>query len=470
MIQVYNTLSREKEVFEPLKPGKVSMYVCGPTVYNYIHIGNARSAIAFDVIRRYFEYRGYIVKYVSNFTDVDDKIIKRAREEGVDEMTIANTYADAFHADTLPLNIKPATIRSRATEVIPDIITFVQDLIEKGYAYESAGDVYFRAKQFKGYGILAHQDLTEMTANAAGRLDDEELTRKEDPIDFAVWKASHADDEISWDSPWGKGRPGWHIECSVMAQKYLGKTIDVHGGGIDLAFPHHTNEIAQSEARTGQKFVNYWLHNGFVNVDNEKMSKSLGNFTTLHDMLADYDDPMTIRYLLATTHYRRPINYAPDTLAQARAALERIRTGYRNLQFRLADAVPGEEVSVATTIQEQVQAFELAMDDDFNVPNAVAAIFELVTLANAYAEATTVYRETVTSLLNTIEMLMGVLGIDGLTGASDLTEEQRRLIDARAIARTSQDYQTSDELRDQLKALGIIIEDTPQGQRWHHAN
>lgn len=470
MIQVYNTLSREKEVFEPLKPGKVSMYVCGPTVYNYIHIGNARSAIAFDVIRRYFEYRGYIVKYVSNFTDVDDKIIKRAREEGVDEMTIANTYADAFHADTLPLNIKPATIRSRATEVIPDIITFVQDLIEKGYAYESAGDVYFRAKQFKGYGILAHQDLTEMTANAAGRLDDEELTRKEDPIDFAVWKASHADDEISWDSPWGKGRPGWHIECSVMAQKYLGKTIDVHGGGIDLAFPHHTNEIAQSEARTGQKFVNYWLHNGFVNVDNEKMSKSLGNFTTLHDMLADYDDPMDIRYLLATTHYRRPINYAPDTLAQARAALERIRTGYRNLQFRLADAVPGEEVSVATTIQEQVQAFELAMDDDFNVPNAVAAIFELVTLANAYAEATTVYRETVTSLLNTIEMLMGVLGIDGLTGASDLTEEQRRLIDARAIARTSQDYQTSDELRDQLKALGIIIEDTPQGQRWHHAN
>lgn len=470
MIQVYNTLSREKEVFEPLKPGKVSMYVCGPTVYNYIHIGNARSAIAFDVIRRYFEYRGYIVKYVSNFTDVDDKIIKRAREEGVDEMTIANTYADAFHADTLPLNIKPATIRSRATEVIPDIITFVQDLIEKGYAYESAGDVYFRAKQFKGYGILAHQDLTEMTANAAGRLDDEELTRKEDPIDFAVWKASHADDEISWDSPWGKGRPGWHIECSVMAQKYLGKTIDVHGGGIDLAFPHHTNEIAQSEARTGRKFVNYWLHNGFVNVDNEKMSKSLGNFTTLHDMLADYDDPMAIRYLLATTHYRRPINYAPDTLAQARAALERIRTGYRNLQFRLADAVPGEEVSVATTIQEQVQAFELAMDDDFNVPNAVAAIFELVTLANAYAEATTVYRETVTSLLNTIEMLMGVLGIDGLTGASDLTEEQRRLIDARAIARTSQDYQTSDELRDQLKALGIIIEDTPQGQRWHHAN
>lgn len=469
MIQVYNTLSREKEVFKPLRPGKVSMYVCGPTVYNYIHIGNARSAIAFDVIRRYFEYRGYTVKYVSNFTDVDDKIIKRAREEGVDEMTIANKYADAFHADTLPLNIKPATIRSRATEVIPDIITFVQDLIDKGYAYESAGDVYFRAKQFKGYGILAHQDLTEMTANAAGRLDDDEQTRKEDPIDFAVWKASRDADEISWASPWSNGRPGWHIECSVMSQKYLGKTIDVHGGGIDLAFPHHTNEIAQSEARTGQKFVNYWLHNGFVNVDNEKMSKSLGNFTTLHDMLTDYDDPMAIRYLLATTHYRRPINYAPDTLAQARAALERIRTGYRNLQFRLADAVPGQDTALATTIQQQVEAFELAMDDDFNVPNAVAAIFELITLANTYAEATTVYDGTVTTLLTTIETLMGVLGIDGLSGASDLTAEQRRLIDARAIARTSQDYQTSDELREQLKTLGIIIEDTPQGQRWHRA-
>ncbi len=469
MIQVYNTLSREKEVFKPLTPGKVSMYVCGPTVYNYIHIGNARSAIAFDVIRRYFEYRGYTVKYVSNFTDVDDKIIKRAREEGVDEMTIANKYADAFHADTLPLNIKPATIRSRATEVIPDIITFVQDLIDKGYAYESAGDVYFRAKQFKGYGILAHQDLTEMTANAAGCLDDDEQTRKEDPIDFAVWKASRDADEISWASPWGNGRPGWHIECSVMSQKYLGKTIDVHGGGIDLAFPHHTNEIAQSEARTGQKFVNYWLHNGFVNVDNEKMSKSLGNFTTLHDMLTDYDDAMAIRYLLATTHYRRPINYAPDTLAQARAALERIRTGYRNLQFRLADAVPGQDTVLETTIQQQVEAFELAMDDDFNVPNAVAAIFELITLANTYAEATTVYDDTVTTLLTTIETLMGVLGIDGLSGASDLTAEQRRLIDARAIARTSQDYQTSDELREQLKTLGIIIEDTPQGQRWHRA-
>lgn len=470
MIQVYNTLSREKEVFQPLKPGQVTMYVCGPTVYNYIHIGNARSAIAFDVIRRYFEYRGYTVKYVSNFTDVDDKIIKRAREEGVDEMTIANTYADAFHADTLPLNIKPATIRSRATEVIPDIITFVSDLIDKGYAYESAGDVYFRAKQFKGYGILAHQDLTEMTANAAGRLDDEELTRKEDPIDFAVWKASHADDEISWDSPWGNGRPGWHIECSVMSQKYLGKTIDVHGGGIDLAFPHHTNEIAQSEARTGQKFVNYWLHNGFVNVDNEKMSKSLGNFTTLHDMLTDYDDPMAIRYLLATTHYRRPINYAPDTLAQAQAALDRIRTGYRNLQFRLETAESGQDGTLEAAIQQHIQVFEQAMDDDFNVPNAVASIFELITLANTYAEAPTIQRETATVLLTAIATLMGILGVDGLTGPSDLTAEQQRLIDARAIARTSQDYQTSDALREQLKALGIIIEDTPQGQRWHRAN
>ncbi|WP_312982472.1 cysteine--tRNA ligase, partial [Leuconostoc falkenbergense] len=272
MIQVFNTLTREKEVFKSITPGKINMYVCGPTVYNYIHIGNARSAIAFDTVRRYFEYRGYDVNYVSNFTDVDDKIINRAQEEGISEMAVANKYADAFHEDTLPLNIKPATVRSRATEVIPEIIAFVQDLVNKGYAYEVEGDVYFRAKKFKGYGILAHQDLAEMEANAAGRLDDEETARKEDPIDFAVWKSQENPDVISWPSPWGNGRPGWHIECSVMAQKYLSDTIDIHGGGIDLAFPHHTNEIAQSEAHTGEKFVNYWMHNGFVNVDNEKMS------------------------------------------------------------------------------------------------------------------------------------------------------------------------------------------------------
>ena len=469
MIKIYNTLTHEKEIFKSIIPGKINMYVCGPTVYNYIHIGNARSSIAFDVVRRYFEYRGYQVKYVSNFTDVDDKIIQRAREEGVDEMTIANKCADAFNVYTLPLNIQPATIRSRATEVIPDIIVFVQDLIDKGYAYETQGDVYFRAKKFKGYGILAHQDLNEMTENAAGRLDDEEMTRKEDPIDFAVWKATQTEDEISWQSPWGKGRPGWHIECSVMAQKYLSNTIDIHGGGIDLAFPHHTNEIAQSEAHTGQKFVNYWMHNGFVNVNDEKMSKSLGNFTTVHDMLKHDDDPMTIRFLLATTQYRRPINYSPDTLTQARVALDRIRTGYRNLLFRLNNADVGKDVDIEIAIKKQIDVFELAMDDDFNTPNALAAVFELVTLANTYTENKTVKAETVQRLLDTLLLLLGVFGITELDDKPQITDTQKQLLVARVSARAVHDFELSDKIRQQLSESGIIVEDTSQGQRWHQA-
>ncbi|MGO3318277.1 MAG: cysteine--tRNA ligase [Leuconostoc carnosum] len=468
MIRIYNTLSREKEIFKAITPKKVNMYVCGPTVYNYIHIGNARSAIAFDVVRRYLEYRGYDVKYVSNFTDVDDKIINRAREEGVDEMTIANKYATAFDEDTLPLNIRPASVRSRATEVIPDIITFVQDLVTKGYAYESQGDVYFRAKKFHGYGILAHQDLAEMEANAAGRLNDEEMTRKEDPIDFAVWKASHSEEEISWQSPWGKGRPGWHIECSVMSQKYLANTLDIHGGGIDLAFPHHTNEMAQSEARTGQKFVNYWMHNGFVNVNNEKMSKSLGNFTTLHDMLANYDDPMTIRYFLATTQYRRPINYSSETLEQARGALDRIRTGYRNLLFRMNTAVVGSDSTIEDEIKQHVRDFEFAMDDDFNTPNALASVFELVTLANTYTDENEVKKATAELLLDSISTMMGIFGVDGLADKSELTTEQKSLLEARVVARHMHNFELSDQLRNQLRDLGISVEDTATGQRWKH--
>ena len=469
MIKVYNTLTREKEIFKSIIPGKINMYVCGPTVYNYIHIGNARSSIAFDVVRRYFEYRGYQVNYVSNFTDVDDKIIQRAREEGVDEMTIANKYANAFIEDTLPLNIQPATVRARATEVIPDIIVFVQDLINKGYAYEAKGDVYFRAKKFKGYGILAHQDLNEMAENAAGRLNDEEMTRKEDPIDFAVWKATQTEDEISWESPWGSGRPGWHIECSVMAQKYLSNTIDIHGGGIDLAFPHHTNEMAQSEAHTGQKFVNYWMHNGFVNVNNEKMSKSLGNFTTIHDMLKHYDDPMTIRLLLATTQYRRPINYSSDTLTQARVALDRIRTGYRNLSFRLTNAAVGKDADLESAIKKQINIFEMAMDDDFNTPNALAAVFELVTLANTYADNKVVKIETVQYLLDTILLLLGVFGITELNDKPQITDAQKQLLAARVSARAAHDFELSDQIRQQLGESGIIVEDTTQGQRWHQA-
>ncbi|HEY4399364.1 MAG TPA: cysteine--tRNA ligase [Lactobacillaceae bacterium] len=467
MIKVYNTYTRQKEVFEPITTGQIRMYVCGPTIYNYIHVGNARSAIAFDTIRRYFEYSGYDVNYVSNFTDVDDKIINRAQEEGVTEKEIADKYAQAFYEDTAPLNIKPATTRSLATEVIPEIIDFVQDLIAKDYAYESQGDVYFRSRKFRGYGILAHQDLNELVAGASGRLDDEEMARKEDALDFAVWKSENRTGVISWESPWGAGRPGWHIECSVMSQKYLGNTLDIHGGGIDLAFPHHTNEIAQSEARTGEKFVNYWLHNGFVNVNDEKMSKSLGNFTTVHDLLANYDDPMVIRYLMATTQYRKPINYSESELERARVELDRIRTGYRNLTFRLTDAVDGSDDALNAQITALVAQYKDAMDDDFNAPNALAAVFELVTLANTYADNQTVQRTTADKLLTTLTTLMSVFGIETLTGAAQEDAEIENLLAQRQTARDNKDFAQSDALRDELKTRGVVVEDTAQGQRWH---
>lgn len=468
MIKVYNTYTRQKEVFQPITPGHLRMYVCGPTVYNYIHVGNARSAIAFDTIRRYFEYRGYEVNFVSNFTDVDDKIINRAQEEGVSEQEIAEKYAQAFHEDTAPLNIKPATTRSLATEVIPEIIAFVQDLIDKGYAYESQGDVYFRSRQFRDYGILAHQDLNELVAGASGRLDDEEMQRKEDPLDFAVWKAEIRPSVIAWPSPWGSGRPGWHIECSVMSQKYLGNTLDIHGGGIDLAFPHHTNEIAQSEARTGEKFVNYWLHNGFVNVNDEKMSKSLGNFTTVHDLLANYDDPMVIRYLMATTQYRKPINYSDAELARARVELDRIRTGYRNLAFRLVEAVEGQDDTIETRVKQLSKQYVEAMDDDFNAPNALAAVFELVTLANTLAGQTVVARQSTQQVLDALQTFMAIFGIEDLDKQTQDADIEA-LIAQRQTARDNKDFATSDAIRDTLKARGIIVEDTPQGQRWHKA-
>lgn len=469
MIKVFNTLTLDKEIFEPLHENIINMYVCGPTVYNYIHIGNARSAIAFDTIRRYFEYRGYDVNYVSNFTDVDDKMIKQAAADGITVPELADKYIAAFNEDTLPLNIKPATVRPRATEHIPEIIDFVQDLVKKGYAYESEGDVYFRAKKFKGYGILAHQDLAEMESNAAGRLDDGELARKEDPMDFAVWKGANGDGAIAWDSPWGAGRPGWHIECSVMSTKYLGNHLDIHGGGIDLAFPHHTNEIAQTEAHTGEKFVEKWLHNGFVTVgdDNEKMSKSLGNFTTLHDMLADIDDPMTLRFFLSTTHYRRPIAYSQKNLDLAARNLERIRTGYRNLQFRLKDAEVGNDLDVEASIDTIVSAYNLAMEDDFNAQNAVAEIYKLVELANVYSQETIVAKATAEQLLQTIADLMMVFGVDGLAQEELLDAQIDTLIEERNLARANKDFARSDQIRDELAEQGILLDDTAQGTRWH---
>lgn len=471
MMKTFNTMSLQKEDFKPINEKTINMYVCGPTVYNYIHIGNARSAIAFDTIRRYFEYRGYEVNYVSNFTDVDDKMIAAAAEQGITVPELADKYIDAFNEDTAPLNIKPATVRPRATEHIPEIIEFVEDLIKEGYAYESEGDVYFRAKKFKGYGILAHQDLAEMESNAAGRLDDGELARKEDPMDFAVWKGENGDGAIAWNSPWGKGRPGWHIECSVMSTKYLGNHLDIHGGGIDLAFPHHTNEIAQTEAHTGEKFVEKWLHNGFVTVgdENEKMSKSLGNFTTVHELLQQIDDPMVLRFFMATTQYRRPIAYSQKNMDLAGRNLERIRTGYRNLQFRLGSAVEGSDADIEAKAQEKVDAFVEAMDDDFNAQNAMTAVYELIELANLYSQAEEVKTDTVNFVLKQIKDLMNVFGVDGLEQAPLLDADVDALIKERDAARETSNFARSDEIRDELAARGIILEDTPQGTRWRRA-
>lgn len=471
MMKTFNTMSLEKETFTPINEKTINMYVCGPTVYNYIHIGNARSAIAFDTIRRYFEYRGYEVNYVSNFTDVDDKMIAAASEQGITVPELADKYIDAFNEDTAPLNIKPATVRPRATEHIPEIIEFVEDLIKKRYAYESEGDVYFRAKKFKGYGILAHQDLAEMESNAAGRLDDGELARKEDPMDFAVWKGENGDGAIAWNSPWGKGRPGWHIECSVMSTKYLGNHLDIHGGGIDLAFPHHTNEIAQTEAHTGEKFVEKWLHNGFVTVgdENEKMSKSLGNFTTVHELLQQIDDPMVLRFFMATTQYRRPIAYSQKNMDLAARNLERIRTGYRNLQFRLGSAVAGSDADIEAKAQEKVDAFVEAMDDDFNAQNAMTAVYELIELANLYSQAEEVKTDTVNFVLKQIKDLMNVFGVDGLEQAPLLDADVDALIKERDAARETSNFARSDEIRDELASRGIILEDTPQGTRWRRA-
>ncbi|OIM25155.1 cysteine--tRNA ligase [Oenococcus oeni] len=463
MLKVFNTATLKKEEFKPIVPGKITMYVCGPTVYNYIHVGNARSSIAFDTIRRYLLYRGYDVNFVSNFTDVDDKIINRAQEEGVSENAIASKYIKAFYEDTKPLNIIPATTRTRATEVIPDIIEFVSDLIDKGYAYESQGDVYFRVRKAGNYGLLAHENLEDLEVGASGRLDDGALALKEDPLDFALWK-NEPRQVIKWDSPWGQGRPGWHIECSVMSTKYLGDTIDIHGGGIDLAFPHHTDEMAQSEAHTGKQFVHYWLHNGFVNVNNEKMSKSLGNFTTVHELLSSYDDPMAIRFLMTATHYRRPINYSSSELERTRVELDRIRTAYRRLKN--ADFKIGDDPQIDQLVSKQTAAFVEAMDDDFNVANALAAIFELVRLANSYVDSGDVKDKSAQEILRQIAELIGVFGISGLeTKKESLPKKIELLLKKRETARINKNWQQSDQLRDEIFSLGYKVSDSSNGQQ-----
>ncbi|GFH42187.1 cysteine--tRNA ligase [Lactococcus hodotermopsidis] len=450
MIRLYNTLTREKEIFVPLEAGKVKMYVCGPTVYNYIHIGNARSVVVFDTIRKYFEYRGFEVNFVSNFTDVDDKIIAAAKLAGISVEVLVEKFIAAFYADTKNLGVAPATANPRVLEFIPQIIDFIQVLIDKGFAYAANGDVFFRVKKFADYGKLANKNLDELAAGASGRTEADELA-KESPLDFALWKASKPDD-LSWESPWGAGRPGWHIECSVMATEILGNTIDIHGGGADLEFPHHTNEIAQSESKTGQKFANYWLHNGFVTAaDGEKMSKSLGNFKTVHEMLAGFDGQI-LRFFLVSQHYRRPLAFSEDTIKDAENNFAKIKNAYEKLSYAL-DKNPLEKDE---KIDDFRQDFIEQMDDDFNIANALTVFYEFikyVNLGHFSKEARRFFDEVLT--------IIGVSFANEILGA-----EIEKLIEARQIAREMRDYVQADEIRNLLKAQGISLLDTPDGVRW----
>lgn len=470
MLQLYNTLTRQKEVFKPLVEGKIRMYVCGPTVYNYIHIGNARSAIAFDTIRRYFEYRGYQVDYVSNFTDVDDKIIKAAHESGEAPLDLAQRFIDAYMADTKAINIKPATHNPRASAMIPEIVAFIQVLIDKGFAYAVAGDVYFRARRFPHYGELANKQIDELEQGASQHVANEETARKEDPIDFALWKGAKPG-EIAWDAPWGKGRPGWHIECSVMSTSLLGNTIDIHGGGQDLEFPHHQNEIAQSEAKTGQTFANYWMHNGFVTIgdDDQKMSKSLGNFITVHDLIQTVD-PQVLRFFMAGTQYRRPIRYAESGLNEAARNLERLKIARNNLAYRLDSAAAGEDAAISERLAQLQADFIAAMDDDINVQNGLAVVYELAKLMNDYANQAQVAEASINALLDTQAAWLMIFGVDLVEAQGELLDEEvDALLEERKQARANKDFARSDEIRDQLATQGIILEDTANGTRWRRA-
>ncbi|WP_347301011.1 cysteine--tRNA ligase [Dolosigranulum savutiense] len=474
MVKVYNTLSRQLEEFVPIEPGKVRMYVCGPTVYNYIHIGNARAAVAFDTIRKYLEFRGYAVRYVSNFTDVDDKILRAARETGEEPRTLAERFIQAYHDDTGALNVAQADVHPTVTDNIDEIIAFNEALIERGYAYESGGDVYFKTREFESYGKLSGISVDELLAGASERLDEADSQLKEDPLDFALWKTAK-DGELSWDSPWGKGRPGWHIECSVMATRELGDTIDIHAGGQDLQFPHHENEIAQTEAKTGQSFANYWLHNGFVTMDSEKMSKSLGNFKLLRDLL-DHFDGQVLRFLLATAHYRKPINYSEAAIEEARVNLQKIQTAYENAEYRLRSAVDvsgqlPDDRQVLDEWQVFLDSFNTHMDMDFQAQNGISDIYDMVRFLNRYMNQETVSGAVLDQLLADLKERLYIFGIEDLTSEQTLLDEDiRDLIDEREQAREDKDYARADEIRDQLSEQGIILEDTAQGVRFKRVN
>jgi cysteinyl-tRNA synthetase len=461
-VKIYNTLSRKKEPFVPLEEGKVSMYVCGPTVYNYIHIGNARPPIVFDTVRRYLEYRGYEVKYVMNFTDVDDKIINAAKEMDEDVYAVAEKFIQAYKEDTSALGVKEGALHPRVTESMEEIIDFVQGLIDNGHAYVSEGDVYFRTRSFDGYGKLSHQPIDELRSGARIRVGEQ----KDDPLDFALWKNAKPG-EISWETPWGHGRPGWHIECSAMVKKHLGDTIDIHAGGQDLTFPHHENEIAQSEALNGKSFANYWMHNGHINIDNEKMSKSLGNFILAHDLIKKHD-PQVLRFFMLSVHYRNPINFTDELLESAKTGLARIKNAYDNLQHRKAASTnhDSNEDRTLELIQQLVSRFEQEMDDDFNTANAVSVLFDLAKEANVYLQQDQTSEQVIDAFTKAFEELGGVLGIVFTAEEELLDDEIEGLLTQRVEARKNRDFQEADRIRDLLKEKNIILEDTPQGTRW----
>lgn len=461
-MKIFNTLSRAKEEFVPVDEKEVKIYACGPTVYNYIHIGNARPLCVFDVLRRYMEYRGYNVKFVQNFTDVDDKIIKRAIEENSSFEEISKKYIDEFWTDAHGLNFKDATVHPKATENIDEIIDIIKSLEEKGFAYAVDGDVYYRTLKFNGYGKLSHQPIDDLQSGARIAVGE----KKEDPLDFALWKAAK-EGEPYWDSPWGKGRPGWHIECSAMNRKYLGKTIDIHCGGQDLIFPHHENEIAQSEAANDCMFSKYWMHNGYINVDNVKMSKSLGNFKTVREIAEVYGYEV-IRYFLISSHYRSPINYNLDIIEQCKAALDRLYTCRESLDFAIKNASDdiADDTEILEGIESRRKQFISAMDDDLNTADGLAAIFDLVKDINTKILDKAVSKTVCEAAAGLFDELCDVLGILYNRKSNDLDSEIEALIEQRQEARKNKDWAAADKIRDDLKAKGIILKDTPQGVTW----
>ena len=465
-MKLYNTLTRKKEEFVPVEEGKVKMYVCGPTVYNYIHIGNARPFIIFDTLRRYLEYRGYDVTYVQNFTDVDDKIIKRGHEEQISPEAVANKYIDEYFVDADGLGIKRADVHPRVTDNIQEIIDFVKELEDKGYAYEVNGDVYFDTKKFEGYGKLSKQNQDDLEAGARIEVN----SQKRHPMDFVLWKAKK-EGEPGWNSPWGEGRPGWHIECSVMSNRYLGETIDIHAGGQDLAFPHHENEIAQSEAKSGKTFSNYWIHNGYININNEKMSKSKGNFFTVRDIAAQYDLEI-VRFFMLSAHYRNPVNFSDEMLNQAKAGLERLYNTKEKLEFTISNlqesVMTEEEKSLVSELDGFKTKFIESMEDDVNTADAISVIFELAKFTNSNVNEKSSL-EFAKKCLDEFNELTGVLNIVNKKQDNMLDEEIENLIQKRVEAKKNKDFKLADDIRAELLEKGIILEDTRQGTKWKRA-